>query len=820
MIGRLLRWAGTGFALAALLALAARGQAPPGVEPLAPERPTILSKLGSLSDQGGGFSIGRGVEHVAFSSSFTYEKERRQGLLTVTAKIEPNWHVYSLTQPAGGPMKTEITVAKSDNFIVLGGFQADRPPHITPPSVFPVASHEHEGTVNWIALIELNEGVEPESLKIDLTIGGQVCKEGKDGQCIPFESKVPVKFAGYTEPNTTPGEFRPDEGQAQLVLTGHVEPAAVAPGGKAKLTITATPNPNWHVYAYAPVDLNEIGGNKPTLIYVSPLSGWTYSPVKASAPVITKPPAARGFPEQRYYDGPVTWTVELSVPADSPQGEVVLSGYMGFQTCDDKSCLPPYAVRFRAGIPVRVTPQEGKIPLEFEVVERVEVDESKSLPGYSYVAKLTAEHPAPTGKVDWKALLPMVGFGLLGGLILNLMPCVLPVIGLKLFSFVQQGGDSRAKIFWLNLWFVLGLLSVFLVLATAAAFANLGWGQQFTYTWFKVTMVVVVFAFALSFLGVWEVPIPGFAQSNASSKLQHKEGPAGAFFKGIFTTLLATPCSGPFLGPVFGFTLAQPPLATYIVFTSVGLGMASPYLIIGAFPALVRWLPKPGAWMETVKQLMGFLLLGTVVFLFSTLNKAYFVPTLGLMMAVWLACWIIGRVPIYEDFNKQFRQWATAIAVAAVLGMLSFKYLGPERHLFPWQPFSPEAVAKLQGEGKTVMVDFTAEWCLTCKVNFKTAINTQRVKELVEKNGIAPVLADWTEQNDAIKRQLEELDSNSIPLLAIYPADKPGEVILLRDRITQKQLLAALEKAGPSVGQEAEKHQVSSAKIQTDLNAQ
>jgi thiol:disulfide interchange protein len=380
------------------------------------------------------------------------------------------------------------------------------------------------------------------------------------------------------------------------------------------------------------------------------------------------------------------------VPADSPQGEVVLSGYMGFQTCDDKSCLPPQAVRFRAGIPVRVTPQEGKIPLEFEAVERVEVDATKSLAGYSYVAKLTSEHPAATGQINWTALVKMIGFGLLGGLILNLMPCVLPVIGLKLFSFVQQGGDSRAKIFWLNAWFAAGLLVVFLALATAAAFANLGWGQQFTYTWFKVSMIVVVFAFALSFLGVWEVPIPGFAQSSASSKLQQHEGPAGAFFKGIFTTLLATPCSGPFLGPVFGFTLAQPPLVTYILFTSVGLGMASPYLIIGAFPALVRWLPKPGAWMETMKQLMGFVLLGTVVYLFNTLSEAYFIPTLALVMAVWLACWIIGRVPIYEEFNKQFRQWAIGIATAAVIGMLSFKYLGPAQHLFPWRPFSPEAV--------------------------------------------------------------------------------------------------------------------------------
>jgi thiol:disulfide interchange protein len=167
-------------------------------------------------------------------------------------------------------------------------------------------------------------------------------------------------------------------------------------------------------------------------------------------------------------------------------------------------------------------------------------------------------------------------------------------------------------------------------------------------------------------------------------------------------------------------------------------------------------------------------------------------------MGVWLGCWIIGRVPPYEDFDKQVRSWTLGLATAGAIGWLSFTFLGPTRHLFEWQPFTPEAVARLQAEGKTVMVDFTAEWCLTCKYNFKSAINTRRVKEVVERNGVAAVLADWTDHNEAIKQKLNELNSQSIPLLAIYPADRPGEVILLRDAITQGQLLAALEEAGPS----------------------
>jgi thiol:disulfide interchange protein len=183
------------------------------------------------------------------------------------------------------------------------------------------------------------------------------------------------------------------------------------------------------------------------------------------------------------------------------------------------------------------------------------------------------------------------------------------------------------------------------------------------------------------------------------------------------------------------------------------------------------------------------------------------------MMGVWLACWIIGRVPVYEDAGKQLRQWAIGLAAAAAIGWLSFEFLGPVRHLYEWQPYSPATVARLQSEGKTVMVDFTADWCLTCQVNFKYAINTRRVKQLVEKNGVVPVLADWTDYNDLIKQQLANLNSNSIPLLAIYPANSPAEPIVLRDALLERQVLAALEEAGPSTPAAADPSQVSHTQI-------
>jgi thiol:disulfide interchange protein len=752
----------------------------------APRKPTIAEALGfSAEDQETG--------DVEATAQFTLEKGTRKGVLSLTGTITPGWHIYSVTQQKGATRPTKIKVEESPAFKIVGPFQPDQAPHIKHEKIYRVPLEEHEGTVTWTAPIELAEGVDPESLTIPVEIRGQICKQS----CMDYDATAEATFAGYTA--AAAGEYRPDPREAEVVFRGHLEPAVVAPGGKAKLVITAEPTPGHHLYAYAIVDPDQVA--KPTLIHLMPLPGWTRSAVIASVEPKLEPSQDPKFPDAYVHEEPVTWTIDLTAPADSKDGEYVVSGYIGYQTCKNGGgCLRPTMVQFRASLPVKAKAEEGQIPLAFTgpstEQSRSPVSAGSEVKSYRDVARLAAANPAPTGEIDFASLGMYVGFGLLGGLILNLMPCVLPVIGLKVLSFVQQGGQSRGRIFALNLWFAAGLLLVFLALATFAAFANVGWGQQFTYTWFKVAMVVLVFAFALSFLGVWEVPIPGFAQSNSSSKLQKQEGATGAFFKGIFTTLLATPCSGPFLGPVFGFTLTQPPVVTYILFASVGLGMALPYILIGAFPALVKWLPKPGEWMETFKQVMGFVLLGTVVYLFSTINSDYFIPTLALVIGVWFACWWIGKVPIYEDTSKQVWAWVGGCAAAGLIGYASFTFLGPVKHLYEWEAYTPDRIAALQTEGKTVMVDFTADWCLTCQWNFKSAINTHRMKEVVEKNQIVPMLADWTDESEMIKERLAELNSKSIPLLAIYPAGKPGEVIVLRDVITEKQLVTALAEAG------------------------
>lgn len=551
----------------------------------------------------------------------------------------------------------------------------------------------------------------------------------------------------------------------------------------AFLFVTATIADGFHVSA---ID-QAAGGPLPTKITISPESA-----VEVVGPwQPTKPPKSHidnevwvGLELREHYEK-VTWFAPISLSEGADLSTLNIAGNIEGQACNPQTCIPfeqPIAARLGEGV---------LIPPALDPANPTAAQEAESALAEEVIEEATS-------------LLTILGYGVLGGLILNLMPCVLPVIGLKVLAFAEQGGQSRGRILMLNLSYVAGLMAVFMVLGTLAALAKLGlsnesfgWGELYTLTWFKVAMAALVFSMALSFLGIWELPIPGFATSGKATELATREGPFGAFCMGMFTTILATPCSGPFLGPVFGFTISQSPLVIYAIFAAVGLGMALPYLLIGFFPSLVSWLPKPGAWMDTLKNLLGFVLLGTVVYLFSTINQGYFIATLTLLFGIWFGCWIIGRTPITAEPAQRRNAWLEAIAAAAVVGVLAFQFLTPSTSMLPWQPYTPEALAAARSQGKTVMVDFTAQWCPTCKTNLKFAINRPKVKDWVEENEVVTLLADWTDRNDMIKQALRELNAQSIPLLAIYPSDANLGPIVLPDLLTQNKVLEALAIAGP-----------------------
>lgn len=573
-------------------------------------------------------------------------------------------------------------------------------------------------------------------------------------------------------------------------------------GQSAMIEITAQIAEGYHIYA---VDQPK-GGPLGVRLTLDPSSDWSVVGewTTVTPPKVKRQPEIWGdLPLMEHY-GEVVWRAPIELKPGVDPATANVSGKVTAQVCSESTCLPPSDAPFTAELA-----EAGSIAPIANTMNDSSGDSSGQGQAGDPLSEATSGFVLPAAGASDSFVATMV-FAFLGGLILNLMPCVLPVIGLKVLSFAEQAGHDRGKVLAMNLAYSAGLMAVFMLLACLAAFAGYGWGELNTHASYRIGMVVFVFAMALSFLGVWEIPLPGFAGGKGANELQQKEGFSGAFFKGAFTTILATPCSGPFLGPVFGFLISQPPAMTFLIFAAIGLGMASPYLLIGAFPSLINVLPKPGMWMETFKQLMGFVLMGTAVYyLFWVVSPGNQRAVGVTLVAVSLACWWIGRTPITASPSTRSTAWLGGWGMAAVVGFVAFSYLatgeaatqshGGNEHELAWAPFSQASLAGAKAEGKTVLVDFTANWCPTCQVNSKFAINTERVKEVVDANEVIPLLADWSNPNPEIKQTLESLGSRSIPFLAIFPADRPNEPILLPDVITESQLLEALAKAGADV---------------------
>jgi suppressor for copper-sensitivity B len=717
-------------------------------------------------------------------------------VLAVTATIEPGWHIYSLTQRPGGPLATRIEIDSDAPRGVAGGFVPEPVPERHAVDDIPawkgLVVEEHAGAVTWRAPLAAGSGDAP----VRGTVTLQLCR---DNACLPPET---IEFSALPVANAAGGvRHRPE--RAHATATAQVRPVqATADGPVLPVVITIEPEDGWHAYAPSSRGTSGVGEGRPTIVALDQAAG--------AGPAVRSVVATRAVTSaavELAAAGGVDGAVVLEVRLDPASVTGPFDLLVGLQTCTETTCDPP------AGLRLSVQPgAEGQPPVLAFADARYAEAARAPLPVTFAVAEAvgdvaTAAAPAVprSGGLTLPAALLM---GLAGGLILNLMPCVLPVLGLKLMSFAQQSGRARREVFEMNLWYCAGLFAVFLVLATASVAANIGlgganlaWGEQFTSAGFNITMVGIVFAFALSFLGVWELPIPGFIGEQAGH-VQTREGPTGAFLKGVLSTVLATPCSGPFLGPVLGFTLTQPTIVTYAVFGAIATGMALPYILVGIFPGLVRFMPRPGAWMTTFKEVLGFVMLGTVAFLFTFLPSAWFVPTFVMLIGIWMACWWVGRAQ-ERSGAVGFGRWVQAAMIGTAVGTASFFLLGPVRPVIEWEtPFSRARVADLHRQGHTVLVDFSADWCLTCKANLRFAIETSRVRDAIERNKVVPVLADWTEPSDEIKLALEGLGSKSIPVLAIFPAGKPGEPlpepIVLRDLLTESQVLEALERAGPS----------------------
>ena len=419
------------------------------------------------------------------------------------------------------------------------------------------------------------------------------------------------------------------------------------------------------------------------------------------------------------------------------------------------------------------------------------------------------------GSTPPKSLAFYLGLAFLGGLILNIMPCVLPVIALKILGFVNQSREEPGRVRMLGLVYGAGVLFSFLVLAglvigVMQAGHRASWGMQFGNPQFIVVLTVLVTLVALNLFGLYEVTLGGAAMDTAG-QLAAKEGVAGAFFNGVLATALATPCTAPFLGAALGFAFTQPPTVIALVFLTVGLGLALPYVILSWHPAWLKFVPKPGAWMERFKIAMGFPMLATAIWLFQLAANHYGKRTLWLglfLVIVALVAWMFGE---FVQRGRARRGMAGLIALAllicgflyAVEGQLRWRDPiketgGPLQESpdgIPWQKWSPEAVAEARSKGRPVFVDFTADWCVTCQANKKTSIEISSVRQKLKEIDAVPLLADYTNTPDDITEELAKFGRAGVPLVLVYPRDASKPPIVLPEFLRPGIVLKALEEA-------------------------
>lgn len=417
----------------------------------------------------------------------------------------------------------------------------------------------------------------------------------------------------------------------------------------------------------------------------------------------------------------------------------------------------------------------------------------KSLPPFSG----KSAPAAVTSTTDDKSLLQYLLFAFLGGLILNLMPCVLPVISLKLFGLIKHKNLSRRKILSHNLSYTAGVISTFMALAGVIAVIKaggeeIGWGFQLQSPAFILVMMLILFVLSLNLFGLFEFRTPGGAKFGSQ---EIKEGVSGDFFSGILTTILSTPCSAPFLGTALTFAFTTSVFNIFLMFFFIGFGLAFPFLLTAVFPATLGIFPRPGAWMEKLKYFLGLSLLITVIWLYdvfvSLVNFDVISWRLNLLFGLWFFAFFFAQ-KISNSRILQFLAFALPLAMTVMaLQNVETRAAGTQtvRADSVWQPWSEE---KLQMEkGKLVFMDFTAEWCLTCKVNKKLVLETSGFAALAEKYNVTLMRADWTRRDDNITQFLKRYNIVGVPAYFVQKAN--GEIVYLGETISLSKIEAQLK---------------------------
>lgn len=446
------------------------------------------------------------------------------------------------------------------------------------------------------------------------------------------------------------------------------------------------------------------------------------------------------------------------------------------------------------------------------------MDEAAAAGSLRLVGELVAEHGfgGGLGRRAWAIDLPLdgaaavtaqpvqsgrtlagtLGLAFLGGLILNLMPCVFPVLGVKILGFVRQAGADRRKVVMHGLLFSAGVLASLWTVAGAllvlrAGGQQLGWGFQLQEPAFVYGLAVLLLFVGLNLSGLFEV---GLTATGVGADLASTEGLRGTFFSGVLATVVATPCSAPFLAPALGSALSLPPLTSMLVFTAIACGLAFPYLLLSLFPQAVRMLPRPGAWMETFKHVMAFPVYATVAALVWVLagqvSEAGLLAALLSLVLCAFGGWAYGRGTA-PGVTQRAGRILVFVASLAVAGGIYAGWPTGAKSAVEWQPWSSEAVEKARASGKIVYVDFTARWCATCQTNKKAVFSSEEVLGFIRDNGVVTLKADWTNKDPAITAELARFGRSAVPFNLVY-LPKQDQPVLLPEILYPSLVLAAL----------------------------
>jgi len=661
---------------------------------------------------------------------------------------DPHWHVY-WKNPGDVGMPPEVDWRAPEGFEF--GPMAFPPPRRIPFGQF--VSYGYEGEVYFLFRATAPETLRPgETVRIEADASWLICKD----VCIPGEAKLalelPVAPAGA---DAAPSERAEDLAAARASLPLEAEGVAMA---------------------------YELIGEGESL---SLIVDWP------------------GF-EGVALEEPYFYLDQEGVSDSAGEQRIALNG-------NRLRAVLPISSYFSGELPDRISGLlESAAPIA-EGKRFVAFDSEKAASDVDVAAVPEGGEAGLSPEGGGLGLAKALAFAFVGGAILNLMPCVFPIIGIKILGFARKGGQDRRKILVHGLAFGAGVLASFwalagVLLALRAGGASLGWGFQLQEPAFLAALLAVFFLLGLSLAGVFEI---GGSAISLAGKVEDR-GLRGSFLSGVLATAVATPCTAPFMGAALGFALAIGWAKALLVFTFLGLGMAAPYVTLSACPRLLAFLPNPGSWMETFKQLMAFPLFATCVWLVWLLGLHVGVDgllwTLGGLLGLALAGWIYGRwaVPSRRTAVRGLARAASlALLVAGVWAMLPSKGAAaslpgeartgsdPDGWGIQWLPYSERRVDRLRAAGRPVFIDFTASWCITCKANEAVVFSSSRVRERFEELNVAMLKADWTKRDPEITRALEAFGRSGVPFYVLYPGE--GEAITLPELLNPPIVLDALD---------------------------